>query len=232
MNNLIERLKTVRNNFSRKRQFEKLARMPVPWTVPAATDFMEKVLSPGEKNVLEFGGGASTLWFLKKAKKVFTYEANCQWSSQLLNYMDGRPELASRWRFYFVNCDWNIDELGNRWWIKNGHSFTHDDLKKEMERDFLNFPYDDRVDLVFNDGSVRALTLQLGINQLLKNPQEGYLVVDNSEKPWRDRYTKKLVPDDWKRIDFINEGDEKVDWVEDASRATVWIKPEGYKQKV
>jgi hypothetical protein len=205
-----------------QRAFQKVIRKPVPWTVPAATEFMESVLKPSS-TVVEYGGGGSTLWFISRVKKLYTFEANTDWSALLINSMKGRPNLVSKWRFQFINCDWNIDEFGKRWYVKNGHESTTEDIMLEMETDFTKL-IDDKIDLVFNDGSIRAKTLVAAVEMLKLNPDEAYLVVDNTEKPWRSRYIEKIVPKDWDRIDFVNSGPQQVNWVEENSRATIWIK--------
>ena len=220
----LDRLKRIKRKFLLKRQFLELSVAPRPWLVPGAVAYIEEWIER-KKNVevLEFGGGSSTLWFLSKVAKLHTHEANADWASLLLDYMSGKPELASKWRLTFVNCDWNIDEFGKRWYIKNGHTKTDDDVKEEMENDFLKTNVQ-CPDLILIDGSIRAKTLVAALKILECSDDEALLVVDNTDKEWRDRYTRKFVPKEWKRLDFINQGSEYVDWVEKGSRTTIWIK--------
>lgn len=55
---------------------------PLPWISYPAIEFLQKNLETNHK-IFEFGGGASTLFFAKRVKKVVTLETNPQWFSIL-----------------------------------------------------------------------------------------------------------------------------------------------------
>jgi hypothetical protein len=230
MNKIFEKFKHQKRKFLLRKQFKRLTHNPVPWLVPSSVKFIENWMEKrSDLEAVEFGGGSSTLWFLQRVSKLHTHEANANWASLLLEYMSGKPELASKWRLNFVNCDWNIDEFDNRWYIKNGHESTSDRTKFDMESDFIKTTVY-KPDIILNDGSIRAKTLMVAVELLQNVENEALLVVDNTEKEWRDRYTRKLIPQSWERIDFINEAPDYVNWVERGSRTTIWKKP-GLKNK-
>lgn len=74
---------------------------PIPWyTYPcirqiAQTDF-------AGRDVLEFGGGHSTLWWQERARSVLSFEADAQWAALI------RPRLSERASLQLVSPDWDI----------------------------------------------------------------------------------------------------------------------------
>lgn len=50
----------------------------IPWWSYSCTHFLEQVV-PVEASVLEFGGGASTVWWLERGNRVTTLESSPQW---------------------------------------------------------------------------------------------------------------------------------------------------------
>jgi predicted O-methyltransferase YrrM len=49
-----------------------------PWLAPAAVAFLRKVIKP-DWAIFEFGGGVSTLWYAKRARRVVTVEDDPNW---------------------------------------------------------------------------------------------------------------------------------------------------------
>jgi hypothetical protein len=55
---------------------------PLPWYTYSSIDFL-KYRSYADKIILEFGGGQSTFWWAKRAKRVVTLEGNLEWYRKL-----------------------------------------------------------------------------------------------------------------------------------------------------
>jgi len=65
---------------------------PIPWYTYPCIDFI-KHIDFSEKNILEFGGGQSTLWWSKKSKKVVTLEGDKNWFLRIKSKMPGNVSL-------------------------------------------------------------------------------------------------------------------------------------------
>lgn len=61
---------------------------PVPWITYPALDYLSR-LDFSQTNVLEYGGGQSSLWWAARAKTVTTVEARASWSQMI---RDKAPE--------------------------------------------------------------------------------------------------------------------------------------------
>src|SRR5262245_20458335 len=55
---------------------------PIPWYTYPAIDFLTQ-RNFKDRNVLEFGGGQSTLWWSARAQSVLTIEENADWCERL-----------------------------------------------------------------------------------------------------------------------------------------------------
>jgi len=65
---------------------------PIPWYTYPSIDFL-KVRDFKKRNILEFGGGQSTLWWAKRAEKVITLEGDQDWYFYLKNKCPKNVEL-------------------------------------------------------------------------------------------------------------------------------------------
>lgn len=64
----------------------------MPWYTYPAIDFL-RTRKFDSKNVLEFGGGQSTLWWATRAKRVVTFEDNKKWGESLMKAVPGNAEI-------------------------------------------------------------------------------------------------------------------------------------------
>lgn len=64
----------------------------LPWYTYPAIDYLSELDFSGA-DVLEFGGGQSTLWWCKRAKSVTCLEADRQWSMELATRLNGRAAI-------------------------------------------------------------------------------------------------------------------------------------------
>jgi hypothetical protein len=59
---------------------------PVPWYTFPATDFLS-VVDFGDADVLEFGGGYSTLWWAERARTVVSIESEPGWAERIREWL-------------------------------------------------------------------------------------------------------------------------------------------------
>lgn len=196
------------------------------WIVDEAASYLERVCDLQTLNVLEFGAGASTVWFCRRAKRINTVEASAQWASLVLSvlakdYPQSLPKLALK----FVNAEFNCDLEFNKWYVSDSLLNCEDGNLLDLANRYAEIDEKEDFDLIFIDGSVRAFCLREAVRYLngRKNREPDaqlWLVVDNSEKPWRADYIDQLVPKDWERVDFINNNVDSA--VEYGSQTTIW----------
>ncbi|MCH9811829.1 class I SAM-dependent methyltransferase [bacterium] len=127
---------------------------PVPWVTDGANEFLEEFFQEHpDAKVLEFGSGASTVWFSKKTKHLYSVEHNPSWHKLVVKTIRETPECNSancylRKRPYYSICD----------------SFK-----------------DETFDLILVDGRNRKGCILSALPKLKKG---GYLMLDNSERPY------------------------------------------------
>ncbi len=64
----------------------------LPWYTYAAIDFL-RLRTFADQNVLEFGGGQSTLWWAQRARSVLTIEENAEWYGELKGRIPANVDL-------------------------------------------------------------------------------------------------------------------------------------------
>ncbi|MGB0123347.1 MAG: hypothetical protein WA419_00020 [Silvibacterium sp.] len=65
---------------------------PIPWYTYPIIDFLSD-RDFKNKNILEFGGGQSTLWWAKRARRVVTFEGKREWHDRIRAGMPANVEL-------------------------------------------------------------------------------------------------------------------------------------------
>lgn len=74
----------------------------MPWIAWPCVDFLESYLKPGHV-VLEWGGGGSTIYFLRKGCRVTTVESSDQWVRELAGRVDVlSDDYRTQWDLRFV----------------------------------------------------------------------------------------------------------------------------------
>lgn len=64
----------------------------IPWYTYPMIDFLAQ-RDFGERNVLEFGGGQSTVWWSRRARSVLTFEENADWMARVKRDVGGNATL-------------------------------------------------------------------------------------------------------------------------------------------
>ncbi len=68
-----------------------------PWLSSEAISELEKIIQP-DFEVIEFGGGGSTLWFAERVKQVYCYETNLDWFNAISN--SGTSNVSMRFSVF------------------------------------------------------------------------------------------------------------------------------------
>ena len=112
-----------------------------------------------DKNVLEFGSGGSTVFFLKIKANLLTFEHSNLWINK----------LKSKIKTY---DDWNINlvDYESREKVQNAH---------EKYLQGLEIVEDNSLDLVLVDGRHRVECIRASMPKVKKN---GYIILDDSDR--------------------------------------------------
>lgn len=132
---------------------------PVPFLTMDAIRFMDKLVRPG-MDVLEIGGGNSSLWFLKRGAKLTTYEHDPQWASMVKSKVKEHPEYYNAENF-FLRIMQGTDVLN--------------DLEKLEDKHF---------DILLVD-CMNAYTCRTECIRIAKGKVKdgGWVILDNSDNP-------------------------------------------------
>lgn len=65
-----------------------------PWLTEGAIRFLESFVRPGAE-ILEFGTGASTVWFARHGCHIVSYESDPNWQRIALNILDSQQRLST-----------------------------------------------------------------------------------------------------------------------------------------
>ena len=171
-----------------------------PWIVPGAITFLRQFTAehPG-CDVLEFGGGASTIWFLGQGCHVVSFEAKLVWRELILDAAANRDIVTEAQAARLDLREWQDDVPG-----RLGDWFPLDSF-----------------DVVLIDGPLRRECLVRSAP--LVRP-DGVLMLDNSGR----RYVQRPYCADWNWTCCVAASPDKFNVVraargiQDAAWATCW----------
>ncbi len=138
------------------------ADLELPWFAYAAIDFLTDFVKP-HMTVCEYGSGGSTLFFARRAQRVFSIEDNLQW----FNLISDRLREKSINNVTLRLCPFDF---------KNPAGFENSE--------YLNSMPDEKFDVIVIDGSeewtrIRPICFEKAQSRVKNN---GIIVVDDS---WR-----------------------------------------------
>lgn len=165
------------------------------WTSYPLHQFLHS-LNLKEKNVLEFGSGGSTVFFLKRIANLLTFEHSNVWIEKL------KPKLQTY-------DNWKINPVSyvSRETVQNAH--------EEYLRG-LEAVGDNSLDLVLVDGRHRVECIRASIAKVKKS---GYIILDDSDRPEYSEAFELLT--EWES--FVISG---YAYMSDfKTHSTVWKKP-------
>jgi len=161
-----------------------------PWMPIEAINFLEKNIKK-EHVGFEFGCGSSTFWFSKISKEIFSIESDINW----YNIIEEKIKIndIKNINLFHISCEmkylWDFDyEIGGNYNLYSDYIFNLD----------VFFDY------IIVDGVARSLCIE---NSIKKIKNEGYLIIDNAERPAYSNAISK-IPKEWELFEFTNSVDK------------------------
>jgi len=182
----------------------------LPWLTFPAIEFLKHAIRPNWK-VFEFGSGASTIFFARRCKEVYSIEHDLVWAERVkaaLNCMG------------LSNCRLqHVPPIAR----PPNHEIYHSQFPGYEDYDFENYVTsidhhaDGSLDLVLVDGRCRDASLRRAMRKVRPG---GVLILDNTE---RSRYGEAImhVPRTWERSVFPG----PCAATEFFTETTIWIAP-------
>lgn len=166
----------------------------LPWITYGAMNWLNRHLS---KNfiIFEYGSGGSTIYFLKKCKKVVSIEHDKKWFT-LVSKTINRLKLKNI-KYNLIKPQKVNKETSSRYISKNfDKNFIFENYVNSIGK------YKDKsFDLVLVDGRCRVECIRRAISKIKRG---GYLILDNAE---RDEYKDgKELLSKYKRYEFFGFG--------------------------
>lgn len=166
-----------------------------PWMSRDSIDFIYPIISNMKnKNLLEFGCGSSTAWFLKVLNcNVTSIEHDKHWLDDVQNkipeYLNNKWTPVFKKPSYSGECNGSNDEL-----FYDDYVHSIDNMEK--------------FDIIIVDGRARSHCILNSIDKLNKN---GLFIVDNAE---RKAYKKAIdkIPKKWFKYSFPCPVDTTIVW--------------------
>lgn len=187
------------------------------WLTFAAIDLLKKNIRKGAK-IFEFGGGGSTLFFLKFDATVVTVEHNKEWFDRLKDHINSK-----NWEGHFVPPDpvgtIKIDSLQ----INDPGDYYSDDSEfknvtfKSYSSLIDKYP-GAYFDIVLIDGRSRTSCIKHSLNKIKPG---GYLILDNAEREYYLEKQKDVVES---QFDIILNDFGAVPYSKSFSKTAIWKK--------
>jgi len=180
-----------------------------PWYTYPAIEFLNDIIKP-EHKVLEYGSGYSTLYFKNKVQELCTIEHDLDWAKKIVAMNDNLeikvcveqckviPEAISR----VVEFLQNFKQILSR---DRQHDITHGLINNDFAgyaSMIYNYPLG-HFDIVVIDGMARALCGYLAVERIA---EDGYIILDNSDRWQYNHLQEYLVEQGFGRIDFWGPG--------------------------
>ncbi len=189
-----------------------------PWITFKAIDFLSKNLNNASV-IFEYGGGGSTLFFVKRASRVETVEHNPEWFTILSDVMN--KKAINNWKGNLISGEkgdlFSPVDKSNPGHYSSGDKASFGFNYKKYVTHIDQFS-DGTFDLVSVDGRSRSSCIHHSITKI---KQGGYLLVDNSD---RDYYLIQNKSDLSKKFDVVLDGFGPTPYSQDFTRTTIWKK--------
>ena len=162
--------------------------LPIPWYSFDAIEFLKNNLNKNHV-IFEFGCGASTLFFSSKVKKVVSLESNLRWFEIITSSLKNSGDFLLE-KNYFSNANCEI--------------FLMEDA---LDRDeYQNFAqnYSQKNNIKFDFLIVDSLKrYECAKNSFEAIKSDGYLILDDSERPNYQKIFDFLQKNNFSYQDFI-----------------------------
>lgn len=181
----------------------------IPWFTYPSIAFLKDILRRDHK-VLEYGCGYSSLFFKSRVQELLTVEHDEQWANLLLQHnpsLDIKlapanseivPHGLSQIQNYLLQIPpstMNFEEADYKHGLINDAYAGY--ASKIFERPSKYF------DIIIIDGMARNLCAMLAVDHI---KDDGYIIVDNSDRPHYNFIQRHLISSGFKRIDFWGPG--------------------------
>ena len=197
-----------------------------PWITFSSIEFLEKILTK-DMIVYEYGTGGSTLFFAKRAKKVYSVEHDKEWFERVSKVIEQKGYknwhgVLSKPISTSLLLDRNSSDLDNC--MSSSPEFQGQSFKSYVTN--IDLYPDSYFDLIFIDGRARCSCFKQAISKIKNN---GYIVWDNTD---RQAYFQTIqeAPRYLEFIDFPGASP----YVDFFTRTSVWkcsLKIENLNQK-
>jgi predicted O-methyltransferase YrrM len=187
-----------------------------PWITYEVIDFLKMNLS-NEDIVFEYGGGGSTLFFVKHVKEVITVEHNEEWHTVLSDMISKRQ--ITNWKGRFIEA--GKGDLFPDVSKDNPDHYSSGDApsKGKNYRDYvcaIDQFNDNYFDVILVDGRSRPSCISHSIPKLKKG---GYLILDNSDRNYYLTFLNKILND---KFDVIIDSIGASPYSKEFTKTTVW----------
>jgi hypothetical protein len=159
---------------------------PKPWMTDGLVGWLEQNVRPSDR-VLEFGGGASTMWWAERSAFTYTLEAAPHWAPLLIEKMAARPDLLAKWSMGFIPCEWSVGLNSPKEYWKANRAHLSDEQAETMMLAYEVIPSWLNPDIIVIDGSIRPRTV-VTTAAYARDRDVRLIVVDNMET--MDRYAR------------------------------------------
>ncbi len=190
----------------------------LPWITFNAIDYISKHLNSNSK-VFEFGGGGSTLFFLKNKVTVYTVEHDEKWFDVLKNVVTEKK--YSNWTGYFIEAEKGVlfekpDKSEPLHFFTEDSNYLNCNFKSYASK--INEFENGFFDIVLVDGRSRASCIHQSILKIKKN---GLLVLDNSDRSYYTARIKQMIEDNF---DLVLTNYAPSPYSKDFTHTTIWVK--------
>lgn len=180
-----------------------------PWMTFQAVAFLDKKVKPSDA-IFEYGGGGSTMFFLKKGASVKTVENDSSWYDLLVKNIQA-TNFGDRWAGYLKIPETATTERIGDFADPDSYMSSSDQFKNFVFTSYvktIDLFNDSSFDFVVIDGRARPSCIMHSANKVKKG---GYLVLDNADRGHyvtnlTDRYLEnfELLLDSYGPCPYIN----------------------------
>jgi hypothetical protein len=190
----------------------------LPWITFDAIKYLQKFLTP-KSIVFEFGGGGSTLFFLKNQATVYTVEHDANWFKKLEEIV--KEKKYNKWFGFFIEGE--KEQIINNPDIANPlHYATEDEFYRSYN--FKNYSLkisefeNEFFDIVLIDGRSRPSCIHHSLDKIKRN---GILVLDNSDRTY---YLEQMRIEIEKKFTLVLSKYSPSPYSYDFTHTSIWIK--------
>ena len=189
-----------------------------PWITFKTISFLKNNLSKNSR-VFEYGGGGSTLFFVKLVGEVVTVEHNKEWFAILSEMIN--KKAFSNWKGNFIDAE-KGDLISNP--NKNNPSHYSSGDKPSVGFNYKKYVScidqfsDESFDLVSVDGRSRPSCI---LHAIPKIKNGGFLLVDNSDRDYYLSFFQERL-----KREFVNvvDGFGPTPYAKEFTRTSIWQK--------